>query len=42
MARSAKVKELLGRLEIKGEPVWGLDISEREIVRELREKYMNL
>lgn len=41
-ARSPKVKELLGRLEIRGEPVWGLDISEREIVRDLRAKYMNL
>ena len=41
-ARSARVKELLGRLEIKGEPVWGLDVSERELVRELKEKYMNL
>ena len=41
-ARSARVKELLGRLEIKGEPVWGLDVGERELVRELKEKYMNL
>lgn len=33
------VMKLLGRLEIKGQPVWGLTANEREIVELAREKY---
>jgi len=35
-----KVRELLNRLEIKGEPVWGLSSKERDLVRSARQKYM--
>lgn len=35
-----KVRELLNRLEIKGEPVWGLSAKERDLVRAARMKYM--
>ena len=35
-----KVRELLNRLEIKGEPVWGLSSKERDLVRAARLKYM--
>lgn len=34
-----KVLELLNRLEIKGEPVWGLSSKERDLVRLARQKY---
>lgn len=34
-----KVAELLNRLEIKGEPVWGLSSKERDLVRAARDKY---
>jgi|MDTB01.1.fsa_nt_gb hypothetical protein len=37
--RNPSVKSLLERLEIKGEPVWGLSVSEREIVKDLKAKY---
>lgn len=33
------VLELLNRLEIKGEPVWGLSTKERDLVRLARGKY---
>ncbi len=36
-----KVRDLLEKLEIKGEPVWGLSSKEREMVRAARIKYMN-
>ena len=35
------VLELLNRLEIKGEPVWGLSGKERDLVRAARQKYMS-
>ena len=35
-----KVRELLNRLEIKGEPVWGLSSKERDLVRSAKEKYI--
>jgi hypothetical protein len=35
-----RVRELLNRLEIKGEPVWGLSSKERDLVRLARDKYM--
>ena len=35
-----KVRELLNRLEIKGEPVWGLSAKERDLVRSAKMKYM--
>jgi hypothetical protein len=35
-----QVRELLNRLEIKGEPVWGLSSKERDLVRTARQKYM--
>ena len=34
-----QVNELLNRLEIKGEPVWGLSTKERDLVRAARAKY---
>lgn len=34
-----RVLELLNRLEIKGEPVWGLSAKERDLVRAARVKY---
>jgi hypothetical protein len=34
-----KVQALLNRLEIKGEPVWGLSSKERDLVRAARAKY---
>lgn len=39
LVRNPSVKALLERLEIKGEPVWGLSVSEREIVKDLKAKY---
>ena len=36
-----KVRALLNRLEIKGEPVWGLSISERELVKAAKAKYLS-
>jgi hypothetical protein len=35
-----KVREMLNRLEIKGEPVWGLSSKERDLVRAAKQKYM--
>lgn len=35
------VKSLLNRLEIKGEPVWGLSSKERDLVRAAKQKYMS-
>lgn len=35
-----QVRELLTRLEIKGQPVWGLTSKERELVKSARAKYM--
>jgi hypothetical protein len=35
------VRELLQRLEIKGEPVWGLSSSERDLVRAVKSKYLS-
>eukprot|EP01041_Mallomonas_annulata_P012337 gene12337-25955_t len=34
-----QVRELLNKLEIKGEPVWGLSSEERELVKSARTKY---
>lgn len=34
-----QVRAILSRLEIKGEPVWGLSTKEREIVKEVRRRY---
>jgi hypothetical protein len=36
-----RVRELLNRLEIKGEPVWGLSSKERDLVRAAKEKYVS-
>ena len=33
------VRQLLDRLEIKGEPVWGLSAQERDLVRAAKQKY---
>ena len=35
---SAEVMECLGRLEVEGEPVWGLSVDERELVTQARQK----
>lgn len=35
-----KVREMLTRLEIKGEPVWGLSSRERDMVRLAKRKYL--
>ena len=35
-----QVHEMLNRLEIKGQPVWGLSSKERDLVRTARDKYM--
>lgn len=35
---SREMFELLGKLEMKGEPVWGLSQTERELVKEARRK----
>lgn len=35
-----RVREMLNRLEIKGEPVWGLSSKERDLVRAAKIKYM--
>lgn len=37
---NSKVLELLNRLEIKGQPVWGLSMRERDFVRAARKKYI--
>jgi hypothetical protein len=34
-----QMNDLLNRLEIKGEPVWGLSTKERDLVRAARERY---
>lgn len=36
-----KVRDLLNRLEIKGEPVWGLSRAERELVKKVKQKYLS-
>ena len=36
-----RVRELLSRLEIKGEPVWGLSREERLLVRKAKDKYLS-
>ena len=35
------VNEILKRLEVKGEPVWGLSVKERDLVRHAKELYMS-
>jgi hypothetical protein len=35
------VRAMLNRLEIKGEPVWGLSAKERDLVRAAKIKYMS-
>ena len=35
---NAEFLEVLNRLEVNGEPVWGLSISERELVEAARNK----
>lgn len=35
------VNEILKRLELKGEPVWGLSVKERDLVRQAKELYMS-
>lgn len=35
------VAALLDRLEMKGQPVWGLSSAERDMVREARSKYIS-
>lgn len=35
---SSEFLEVLNRLEVNGEPVWGLSISERELVEAARDK----
>ena len=37
-----QVKQILDRLEIKGEPVWGLSSKERDLVRSAKLKYMQI
>jgi hypothetical protein len=39
MVKNPKVLEILNRLEIKGEPVWGLSSQERDLVRVVRRRY---
>jgi rRNA maturation endonuclease Nob1 len=39
MALNPLVREILVRLEIKGEPVWGLSSRERDLVREAKLKF---
>jgi hypothetical protein len=39
LASSKQMNEILKRLEIKGEPVWGLSTKERELVRAARARY---
>lgn len=39
--QNPKVRELLARLEIKGEPVWGLSVKERSLVVALRSRYLS-
>ena len=34
------VREILNRLEVKGQPVWGLSSKERDLVRLAKQKYM--
>jgi hypothetical protein len=36
-----RVREILNRLEIKGEPVWGLSSKERDLVRAAKQKYLS-
>ena len=36
-----RVRDLLNRLEIKGEPVWGLSREERTLVRKAKDKYLS-
>lgn len=36
-----QVLSLLERLEMKGEPIWGLSSTERDLVKQLRELYNN-
>ena len=35
------MRSLLNKLEIKGEPVWGLSVDERELVKEAKRKYLS-
>ena len=35
-----QVRGILDRLEVKGQPVWGLSSKERDLVRLAKEKYM--
>ena len=39
--QNPNVRSLLNRLEIKGEPVWGLSSKERDLVRSAKNKYMS-
>ncbi len=39
MISNPEVRELITRLEIKGEPVWGLSARERDLVRLAKIKY---
>jgi hypothetical protein len=35
-ASGREMTELLKRLELKGQPVWGMSVSERDLVKEAR------
>ena len=39
--QNPNVRAMLNRLEIKGEPVWGLSSKERDLVRAAKKKYMS-
>lgn len=38
-ASGRDMTELLKRLELKGQPVWGLSVSERDLVKEARRRF---
>lgn len=35
------MRSLLNKLEVKGEPVWGLSVDERELVKAAKSKYLS-
>ena len=41
MLHTPAMRSLLNKLEVKGEPVWGLSVDERELVKAAKSKYLS-
>ena len=41
MLHTPAMRSLLNKLEVKGEPVWGLSVDERELVKTAKRKYLS-